>query len=528
MNDAETLIALVAAAIVLVRLADLVSIPYPIVLVLGGLSIGFLPGGPTLELDPDVVFLIFLPPLLQSAGYLASPRELRSELRALTWLVLGLSVATMVAVAVIAQALIPGIDWAEGFVLGAIVAPTDPVSAIATFDRVGVSDRVASLVEGESMVNDAVALVSYKVALVAVVSGAFTAGTVLDDLVVGVLGGIAIGVALAWVAARALRRLDDVPLSIVLTVLTAYAAFAFADGIGASGVLAAVSSGLYSGWRSHELFDADTRLNAQAFWSTLVFALNALLFVLVGLQFPDVLRNVGEQFTVGEIIGYGLLVSAVVVVARMVWQFLPGSLGRLIPRAGAWSPGADWRENVLIGWSGMRGAVSLAAALALPFALDSGAPFDSRDLIIYLTVAVIFVTLVGQGLTLPWVVRRLGLSAHDVWSPDEAVARLAAAQAALDRLEEIEGTDPGIPDNVLDRLREVYQARFARCVTALSGGDGGMPIEDPLKGYRRIREELIDQERAALLDLRQQGRLKQDLFRRIQADLDLDEARLRS
>lgn len=527
MNDAETLIALVAAAIVLVRLADLVSIPYPIVLVLGGLGIGFIPGGPTLELDPDVVFLVFLPPLLQSAGYWASPSELRSELLPLTWLVIGLSLATMAAVAVVAQAVIPGIDWAEAFVLGAIVAPTDPVSAIATFGRVGVSDRVATLVEGESMVNDAVALVSYKVALVAVVSGVFTAETLVDDLIVGVIGGVAIGVALAWLAARALRRLDDVALSIVLTILLAYAAFAFADGIGASGVLAAVSSGIYSGWRSHEVFDADTRLNAQAVWRVLVFALNALLFVLVGLQFPDVLRTVGEQFSVGEIIGYGLLVSTVVVVVRLVWQFLPGSLARIVD-VGRWSPGEDWRENLLIGWSGMRGAVSLAAALALPFSLDSGAPFGSRDLIIYLTVAVIFVTLVGQGLTLPWLVRRLGLSAHDAWSPDEAVARLAAAQAALDRLEEIEGTDPSVPENVLDRLREIYQARFARCVGVLSGGDGGVPIEDPLVGYRRLREDLIDRERVALLELRSEGRLKQDLFRRIQADLDLDEAKLRS
>jgi CPA1 family monovalent cation:H+ antiporter len=431
----------------------------------------------------------------------------------------------MVAVAVAAQAFIPGINWAEAFVLGAIVAPTDPVSAIATFERVGVSDRVASLVEGESMVNDAVALVSYKVALVAVVSGAFTADTVVDDLIVGVAGGIAIGLALAWVSARALRRLDDVPLSIVLTVITAYAAFAFADGIGASGVLAAVTSGLYSGWRSHEIFDADTRLNAQAFWRVLIFALNAVLFVLVGLQFPEVLRRVGEQFSVGEIVGYGLLVSAVVVAVRIVWQFLPVSLGRIVEGARGWSPGEDWRENLLIGWSGMRGAVSLAAALALPFTLDSGAA-GSRDLIIYLTVAVIFVTLVGQGLTLPWAVRRLGLGAHEAWSPDEAVARLAAAQAALDRLEEIEGTDPGVPENVLDRLREIYQARFARCVAALSGEDGGVPIEDPLVGYRRLREDLISRERVALLELRNEGRIKQDLFRRVQADLDLDEARL--
>jgi Na+/H+ antiporter len=528
MNDIETLIALVAAAIVLVRFADLIAIPYPIVLVLGGLGIGFIPGGPSLELDPDVVFLVFLPPILQSAGYWASPRELRSELLPLTWLVLGLTLATMVAVAVAAETVIPSINWAEAFVLGAIVAPTDPVSAIATFQRVGISDRVATLVEGESMVNDAVALVSYKVALAALVSGAFTADTVVDDLIVGVVGGVAVGLVIAWAGSRAIRSLDDPPLAIVLTVLMAYASFALADGIGASGVLAAVTAGLYSGWRSHETYDADTRLNAQAFWRVLIFALNAILFVLVGLQFPEVLRRVGDQFSVGEIVDYGLLVSAVVIAVRMAWQFLPGLLGRIFHGARGWSPGEDWRENALIGWSGMRGAVSLAAALALPFQLDSGAPLGSRDLIIYLTVAVIFFTLVGQGLTLPYVVRRLGLGAHEAWSPDEAVARLAAAQAALDRLEEIEAMEQGVPENVIQRLREIYRARFARSVAALSGEDGEIPIEDPLTGYRRVREELIDRERVALLEMRDDGRIKQDLFRRIQADLDLDEARLRT
>jgi monovalent cation/hydrogen antiporter len=475
-----------------------------------------------------VVFLVFLPPILQSAGYWASPRELRAELGALTWLVLGLSLATMAVVAVVAQTVIPSINWAEAFLLGAIVAPTDPVSAIATFERVGISDRVADLVEGESMINDAVALVAYKVALVAVVSGVLTAETVIDDLIVGVVGGVAIGLAIAFIGARATRRLEDPALAIVLSVLMAYATFALADGVGASGVLATVTAGLYYGWRSHEIFDADTRLNAQAFWRVLIFALNAILFVLVGLQFPEVLRNVGEQFSVGEIVGYGLLISATVIVVRMAWQFLPGSLGRFMPGVGSWAPGDDWRENALIGWSGMRGAVSLAAALALPFELDSGAAFASRDLVIYLTVAVILATLVGQGLTLPYVVRRLGLGAHKAWSPDEAVARLAAAQAALDRLEEIEATESGVPENVLQRLREIYQARFARCVAALSGEDGGMPIEDPLGGYRRLREDLIDSERVALLEMRNDGRLKQDLFRRIQAELDLDEARLLS
>jgi CPA1 family monovalent cation:H+ antiporter len=525
-NDIETLIALVAAAIVLVRLADAISVPYPIVLVLGGLGIGFIPGGPTLELQPDVVFLVFLPPILQSAGYWVSPKELRAMAVPLTWLVVGLTLATMFVVAAVAQAVIPEIGWGEGLVLGAIVAPTDPVSAIATYERVGVAERVSSLVEAESMVNDAVALVSYKVALAAVVSGTLTASEAFDDLVVGVAGGIAIGLAVAWLLLYALRRLNDPPLAILLTVFSAYASFAVADGVGASGVLAAVSSGVYAGWRSHTVMDADLRLNSQSFWRVLVFALNAILFVLVGEQFPGILRSVGEQFSPGEIIGYGLLVSAVVTSVRVGWQFLPPALGRLVPAIGDTGAGRDWRERLLIGWSGMRGAVSLAAALALPFTLDSGAPFDSRALIVYLTVAVIFVTLVGQGLTLPSLVRRLGLASTGPWSADEAVARLAAAQAALDRLDQLQAEGTPVPENALARLREVYQARFARSLAALSGDSDGRPIEDPLTGYRRLREDLIGTERRALLEMRNDGRIKQDLFRRIQRDLDLDEARL--
>jgi monovalent cation/hydrogen antiporter len=527
-NDIEILIALVAAATVLVRFADLVSIPYPIVLVLGGLGIGFLPGGPSLHLQPDVVFLVFLPPLLQSAGYWASPKELLANVVPLTWLVIGLSLATMVAVGAVAQAVIPSISWAEGLVLGAIVAPTDPISAIATFERVGVTDRVGTLVEGEAMINDAVALVSYKVALAAVISGTLTASTAVDDLVIGVVGGIAIGLAVAYAMILMLRRVDDPPLAILLTVLAAYASFAIADGVGASGVLAAVSSGLLAGWRSHEIFDADLRLNAQSFWRVLVFALNAILFVLVGLQFPDILRTVGEQFSPGEIAGYGLMISGVVIVMRLAWQWLPVLIGRLLPAIGDTGGGENWRERLLVGWTGMRGAVSLAAALALPFTLDSGAAFGSRDLIVYLTVAVIFVTLVGQGLTLPMLVRRLGLSATEPWAPDEAVARLAATQAALDRLDELEAGDTPIPENALARLRELYQARFARCVAALSGEAGEIPIQDPLTGYRRLRGDLIDSERATLLGMRNDGRIRQDLFRRIQRDLDLDEARLRT
>jgi monovalent cation/hydrogen antiporter len=527
-NDIESLIVLVAIALLLVRLADLAAVPYPIVLVLGGLGVGFIPGDPQFELNPDFVFLVFLPPLLQSAGYWSSPQELRAELGPLTGLVLGLSLTTMVVVAAIAQAAIPGLDWPEALVLGAIVAPTDPVAAIAVFNRVGVSDRVSLLVEGESMINDATALVAYRVALVAVVSGTFSLADAASDLLLGVAGGIAIGIALSWLTIQALRRLDDTALAILLSVLMGYAAFAIAESVEASGVLAAVSGGLYLGWRSHEIFDADLRLNAVAFWQVLIFALNAILFILVGMQFPAVLRSVGDDLAVGEMIGYGLLVAVVVIAVRISWQFLPGSLERLLPALGGARTGYDWRESLLIGWSGMRGAVSLAAALALPLELDSGAGFADRDLIIFLTVAVILVTLVAQGLTLPWLVRRLGLSATQPWAPDEAVARLASAQAALDRIDELEASGEPVPETAIARVRELYRARFARCVSSLSGEGGEIPIEDPLTGYRRVREDLIGVERRTLLQMRNDRRVKQDVLRRIERDLDLDEARLTS
>jgi monovalent cation/hydrogen antiporter len=525
MNDIESLIVLVAAAVALVRLADLIAIPYPIVLVLGGLGIGFLPGGPSLDLAPEVIFLVFLPPILQSAGYYASPRELRAEFGPLTALVLGLSLATMGVVAVTAQALIPNLGWGEALVLGAILAPTDPVAAIATFGRVGISERVTLLIEGESMLNDAVGLVAYKVALSAVVAGSFAAGDVAVDLIVSVAGGVGIGLAIGWLAAEAFRRLDDAPLSILLSVLVAYVAFAVSEEVGASGVLAVVTGGLYLGSRSHEIYDADLRLQAVGFWQVLVFTLNAVIFILLGLQFPDILERVGEQFSVGEILGYGLLVSAVVIAVRIGWQFLLAALERVLPFAVPIA-GQDWRERLLIGWSGMRGAVSLAAALALPLELDSGAPLADRDLMIYLTVAVILFTLVAQGLTLPALVRALGLGVEEPWSPDEAVARLAAAQAALDRIEELQASGDPVPDAVIDRLRERYQARFARSMAALSGQGEEVPIENPLEGYRHIREDLIKRERAALIGLRRDGRVKAEVFRRIQRDLDLDEARL--
>jgi CPA1 family monovalent cation:H+ antiporter len=526
LNEIELLILLAGVAAVLVRLADLIGIPYPIVLVLAGLGIGFLPGGPTVHLEPEIIFLVFLPPLLQAAGYYASPQDLRAQLAPLTWLVLGLVLATMIAVAAVAQAVIPGISWPEGLLLGAIVAPTDPVAAIATFERVGITERVRLLIEGESMINDATGLVAYRVMLAAVVSGTFSAGEAVVDLIVAVAGGIGIGLAVAWVALQVLRRLDDIPLTIFTSVLMAYVSFALAEEIEASGVLAAVTAGLYLGWHANEVFSAEMRLSGEAFWEALVFALNVVLFILLGLQAPDVLERVGDQYSAGELAGYGLLVAAVVIAVRLIWQVLPELLEKLFPPAGALATGEDWRERLLIGWSGMRGALSLAAALALPLTLDSGEPFVERDLILFLTVAVILVTLVGQGLTLPPLIKALGLSTTKAWAPDEAVVRLALAQAALDRIDQLEVERPELPDEAIDRMRQIYQARFARCLAQMSGEEGGSRLDDPAGALRKLRRELIELERGELVRARNEGRIKPDVQRRIQRELDLEEARL--
>ncbi len=521
MGDLEFLFVLLLVAAVLVRLADAVGVPYPVVLALGGLGVAFVPGLPELELEPEVVFLVFLPPLLHAAGWYASPRELRAEVWPLTLLALGLVLLTMVAVAVVAHYAID-LPWAAAFVLGAIVAPTDPVSAAATFSRLGVPDRVALLVEGEAMINDASALVAYRVAVAAVVTGAFSFGEAGLDFVVSALGGVAVGLAVGWLGDQVHRRLTDVPLAIVLTLVFAYGAYIAAEELGVSGVLGTVTAGLWLGWQSPRHFDPDTRLSGVAFWSVLVFLLNALLFLLLGLQFPRIVEEVQQELRVVSLLTDALLVSAVVIAMRLLVVAAPG----LIPILGRADTGQNWRERLVVGWSGMRGAVSLAAALSLPTTLASGAEFAQRDVVIFVTVAVIAVTLVGQGLTLGPLIAALGIEGERPWSPDEALVRLEAAQAALDRLDELQ--DEGADPERLRRLRELYRSRFRRCMAVLGddGAHGADEARDERTSFSTLRGELIATERAALLRLRNEGRVAAGIMRTLERELDLEEARL--
>jgi CPA1 family monovalent cation:H+ antiporter len=504
LKDIEFLLLLLLAAMLLVRGAELVRVPYPVMLVVGGLAIGLVPGAPDVELEPEVVFLIFLPPLLHAAGWYSSPRELWAEVRPLAVLAVGLVLATMAAVAVVAHAVVPGMSWEAAFVLGAIVGPTDPVSAQATFSRLGAPARMRMLVEGESMINDATALVAFRVALVALTEGAFSLGDALVEFVTSAAGGALVGLAVGWLFTQVIRRQSNTALSILLSVLTAYTGYIVAEEAGVSGVLGAVFSGLYSGWYAHTALDAGTRLSAVAFWQVMVLGLEGMLFILLGLQAPQV----AEEVHVAPLVAQALLVGLVVIAVRMAFALVPAARF-----------GDTWRERVVVGWAGMRGAISLAAALAVPLEVDE------RPEILLITFLVILVTLLGQGLTLAPLLRWLRLQGEERWSPDEATARLETAQAALDRLEELE--DEGAAGEPVRRLRELYRGRFALCVAILGGGDLPEDGRPELKEYGAMRRELLAAERAALLGLRNDGKIRGDMVRKIERDLDLDEARIR-
>ncbi len=503
LGDIEYLLLLLLAAMLLVRAAELVRVPYPVVLVVGGLAIGLVPGLPAIELDPDVVFLLFLPPLLHAAAWASSPRELWAEVRPLAVLAIGLVLATMVVVAVIAHAIVPGMSWEAAFVLGAIVGPTDPVSAQATFSRLGAPRRIRMLVEGESMINDATALVAFRVALAAITEGAFSFGEALLEFVYSAAGGALVGLAIGWLFTRLIRKQSNEALGILLTVLNAYAGYIVAEELHLSGVLGTVAAGIYSGWYAHTALDAGSRLSGIAFWRVMVLGLEAMLFILLGLQAPQL----AEQIDVAPLILQALVVSLGVVGVRMAFA--------LVPQAGF----GDWRERVAVGWAGMRGAISLAAALSIPLGVQE------RPEILLITFGVIFVTLLGQGLTLAPLLRKLDLPGEERWSPDEATARLETAQAALDRLEELE--EEGAGGEPVRRLRELYRGRFALCVAVLGGGELPEDGRRELKEYGAMRRELIAAERGALIGLRNEGRVRNDLVRKIERDLDLEEARIR-
>jgi monovalent cation/hydrogen antiporter len=512
------IVSLLIAVVVLGATATRLGVPYPILLVLGGLALGFMPGIPDVQLEPELVLVVFLPPLLYSGAFFANLRELRADMRAIALLSTVLVAVTAVVVAVTVHALVDGLPWAVCFALGAIVAPTDPVAATEIARRLGVPRRTINVLEGESLINDASALVLYKIAVGAIGTGAFSLTEAGARFVGGAAGGVAIGLVTAVAIREIRRRLDDPPVEITISLLSGYAAYVPADAIGASGVVAAVTNGIALGWWAPQIASPLVRQNGFALWSLLTFLMNALLFVLIGLQLPQILDGLAGE-SAGFLLGAAAAVSAVVIATRVVWNLtMPYVIRALDRRPSQRARRAGWRPRMVLAWSGMRGAVSLAAALALP------GDTPQRDLIIFLTFSVILATLVLQGLTLPILIRKLGIHDDDGEAREELRARLVATQAALARIEEL-GLEDWTRDDTIDRMGRLYDYRRRR-LKARAGKIDDDGYEDRSVSYQRIVREVLEAQRAAIVELRNDGTISNDVMHRIERELDLEDQRL--
>lgn len=525
MGDLQILLAaLFISAALLNAIANWLKVPYPIPLVLGGLVIGLIPGIPHIQLEPDLVLLVFLPPLLYSSAFFADLRSLRTDARVISLNAIGLTLATAAIVGWVAHEVID-LPWAMSFALGAIVSPTDPAAATAIMRRVGAPRRLVNILEGESMVNDATALVTYKVAVAAAVGGSVSAGHTVGTFFVDVGGGIAIGFAVGWAIAEIRKRVNDVNTELTISLFSAYGAFIPADQLGVSGVLSVVTAGLVLGWRAPEIASPESRMQGLALWSILTFLINAALFILIGLQLPTIVDGLSGQ-PWSQVVGYAAIVCGVVIAMRFIWGFVMTAVLRTLDRRPSQrARRSTWRLRVVNGWSGMRGAVSLAAALALPLHTDSGAPLPGRDLIQFITFALILVTVVGQGLTLPWLIRKLGVIDDGTDEENEELrARLVIARAALERVDELEDEDWTQEDTV-DRVRQLYQFRQRRFkMQAGKIEDDG--LEDRSIAYQRLMHEIYAVQRRELTRLRNQREISSDVMRRVERELDLEEERL--
>jgi monovalent cation/hydrogen antiporter len=516
------LVGILAAVSVLFVLSYVTRVPYPIWLTVGGAGLAFLPGIPDVELEPDLVLLIALPPLLYSAAFFSDLRELRRNVRPIGLLAVGLVLATTFGVAAVAHALVPGLSWEAAIVLGAVLGPTDPVAATAIAGRVGAPRRIVSILEGESLVNDSTALIAFRFAVGAAAAGTFSLVDAAGEFVVSVAGGALVGLAVAWLVAQVRLRIEDVPTEAVLSLATPYFAYLPAEQLGVSGVIAAVTAGIALGWKAPYLTTAETRIQLYALWQILVFCLNSLLFVLVGLQLPGVLEALGDE-PPGMLALWALVVALTVMLIRFAWVFpatyLPRRLWRGVRER---DPLPPWRDITVVAFTGMRGAVSLAAALAVP------AEIAGRDLIVFLCFTTILWTVCVEGLSLPALIRALGVRDDGEQDEDEVRARVHAAEAAMRRVDELAGEE-WVRDDTARRVHAMYEFRRRRFAARLDDGDPDDAGHDERsRDYQRLLREILHAQRAALLDLRRLGAIGDDVQRRVERDLDLEETRLES
>jgi CPA1 family monovalent cation:H+ antiporter len=510
-QTADLVLALLVAVAALVSIARRLGIPYPIFLVIAGLALGLIPGIPRFEVEPDVIFLLVLPPLLYVAAFETPRRSFKAQRGSIASLAVGLVIASAAAVAVVGHELIPGLSWAAAFALGAIVAPPDAIAATAVATRFAVPRTLIALLEGESLLNDATALTLYRMALAAAAAGTFSPVTAATTFAFAAVGGAAIGLAVAWVIAWIRTRLTDTPVEITVSLLTGYAAFLPAERVGASGVIAAVVAGLYLGSLRSRMMAADVRLTGRAVWEMFTFLLTGFVFIVTGLEVPLFLGRL-EPTEVVRLVGIGGAITLVLILVRAGWMF-GGTYGEALIRREA--GGARPAHALVLSWAGMRGVVSLAAALALPVDLPG------RSALVVVTLTVIVLTLVGQGLTLGAVIRRVRLGTGQDVQDEELLARRELVDAASRRIDQLYDVWPGHRE-LLDHLRGQYAHRSEHVERDGSSAEADRELIE----HREIRRNVIESEREALLRLRADGTIDDDVLRRLERDLDLEEQRM--
>jgi CPA1 family monovalent cation:H+ antiporter len=510
---------LIAASVPLALLARWSNLPYAVALVLGGMALAFVPFLPNVVLDPQLVLVLFLPPLLQAGGFFMPWRPFRDNLRPILLLAVGLVACTTAAVGLAARWLLPDLPWAVCFALGAIVSPPDAVAATAVLEAMRLPKRIVVVLEGESLVNDASGLILYNIAIAAALTGAFSWAEAGARFVIVGAGGTILGAAAGLAAVWALRRLHDPMLEIAVTFLLAYASYIAADRLGLSGVLASVAAGLVLGWHAPETMGPQTRLQARAAWDVLVFLLNSLVFLLIGLSLNDVVARVGAASLL-DMTAIGLLLGLIAIAVRMLWVFPAAYLPRaLVPAIRRRDPYPPWRWLVVIGWTGMRGVVSLAAALAVPHSLPDGSPFPGRDAVLFLTFVVILLTLVGQATTLGPLIRVLGVARPGPAGLDphaEARRRIAASGLAALSAKADDPIEGAI-------AREMLPELALRAGTGPRRGAAAIELAARLVLTLEAREA----ERRALIALHRAGEIDDEALAALQEELDLDELRLR-
>jgi CPA1 family monovalent cation:H+ antiporter len=521
MENIATVIILLAVVTALAEITDKVRIPYPILLVLAGIGIGLFPGLPHIALHPEVVFLIFLPPILYAAAWTTSWTDFKKAKRPITLLATGCVIFSTCAVAWIAHAFIPGFGWPEAFVLGAIISPPDAVAAAAATKGLSIPKRITTILEGESLVNDATGLIVYKYAVAAVVTGAFSLWQAGIQFFFVAAGGIALGLLIGLIFKWIHKLTPDNPTTdTTLTFLAPFVAYLTAESIHISGVLSVVTCGLYLGRKSSEVFSQQTRLQAYGAWNTVIFILNGLIFIFIGLQLPQILATIeGHSFI--TLLKYGGIVSVAVIIGRIVWVYPGAYLPRLFKSVRDAEPEINPRLVTIVAWSGMRGVVSLAAAMALPLTIAGSDPFPNRSLIIFLTFSVIFSTLVLQGLTLRPLIKWFGLKQDGKEHEIEQAARLKIASSVIEHIEENYALS--LSDDVLNQIKSKYEIRIQR----IRKDQPLKKLDDKvINEFHRIQQELLDKERQLVIRLRNEEKINDEALRKIEYELDLEETRL--